>query len=216
MAEIIDIYDANLQHQGTMERVEAHMNGQWHQTFHCWVINGNVEDGAVLFQLRSAEMVSFPNMLDVSAAGHLEAGEQVENGIREVSEELGIPITINDMHSLGYRVEVADQSNGQHNREYQAVYIARVDLPLSEYKPQVEEITGLVWVNIKDGMALFTKAAKQISIQGIRYDPETEVWNPVALTVAEKDFLPRIQQYYLTICIMAERLLENRFPIAIS
>ena len=115
MAETIDIYDANLQHLGKMDRVEAHLKGHWHRTFHCWVVNGEGE-GRILFQHRSAEMVNFPNMFDVSAAGHLEAGENVEQGIREVSEELGIPTSMDALHSLGYRVEVADQSNGQLNK----------------------------------------------------------------------------------------------------
>jgi isopentenyldiphosphate isomerase len=215
MAEKIDIYDAELRYIGVMERIEAHMKGHWHKTFHCWVVTKK-EGGYILFQLRSPEMINFPNMLDVSAAGHLEAGEDIKQGIREVSEELGIPISMESLHSLGYRVEVADQDNGQKNREYQAVNILNLDIPLSEYKPQIEEVSGLLWLKIREGLDLFTGKRKYTTMQGIVYNKQSEEWNHITRKVTIKDFLPRIQNYYLTMCIMAERLLENKFPLAIS
>lgn len=215
MPEKIDIYDADLRHLGVMDRKEAHMKGEWHQTFHCWVINGQ-ESGAVLFQVRSPEMVNFPNMLDVSAAGHLEAGETEEQGIREVREELGIPLEMKSLYRLGYRVEVADQANGQKNREYQAVYLLRLDKPFSEYHPQVEEISGLVWLGLRDGLELFSGAREHATVSGIRWNASDSQWVPISREVTTDDFLPRIQHYYLTVHIMAERLLENRFPLAIS
>jgi len=215
MAETIDIYDANLTLIGTMERVKAHKEGQWHKTFHCSVVTREY-GGAILFQLRSPEMVNFPNMLDISAAGHLEAGEKVEEGIREVSEELGITLSKGTLHSLGYRVEVADQKNGQRNREYQAVYILHIDIPLSEYTPQVEEVTGLLWIRIKDGLALFSGSQNNATMEGIRYNKNRAEWENITREVTIEDFLPRIQNYYLTMCIMAERVLENRLPLSIS
>jgi len=215
MAEVIDIYDANLQLVGKMDRLEAHLKGHWHKTFHCWVVNGQNE-GLILFQRRSSEMVNFPNMFDVSAAGHLEAGENVEQGIREVSEELGLPLSIGSLHSLGYRVEVADQSNGQLNREYQAVYMLRMDAPLSEYRPQVEEVSGLFWLKINDGLKLFSSSLSKAAMEGILHNSVTNEWEETTRVVTVADFLPRIQNYYLTACIMGERLVENRFPLAIS
>ena len=215
MAEQIDVYDANLQHIGAMERVAAHKQGMWHRTFHCWVAT-NRDGGKLLFQLRSPQMVNFPNMFDVSAAGHLEAGETVDEGIREVSEELGIPINPEELFSLGYRVEVADQSNGQLNREYQAVYLLRVDRPLEEYSPQVEEVTGLMWLSIVDGLRLFSDQLERCTMKGMVYENSEDKWLVAQREVSKSDFLPRIQNYYLTACIMAERLLEERFPLAIS
>lgn len=215
MSEVIDIYNANLEKLGKMERLEAHLTGQWHKTFHCWVTSKR-GGGSILFQLRSPEMVNFPNMLDVSAAGHLEAGESVEEGVREVTEELGLSISWDAFHFLGYRIEVADQDNGQKNREYQAVYLLQIDQELTAFKPQVEEISGLVWMRLSDGLLLFSHRIETATIEGIRYNKTTQQWRAVELTVSRKDFLPRIQNYYLTACIMAERLLENRLPLAIS
>jgi isopentenyldiphosphate isomerase len=198
-----------------MERREAHRKGEWHKTFHCWVVNG-ADGGAILFQLRSPSMVNFPNLLDVSAAGHLEAGETLDQGVREVVEELGLPVQIDSLYDLGYRVEVADQANGQKNREYQAVYLLRLDKSLSEYKPQIEEISGLLWLPIRDGLALFSGTKQSATVIGIAYNREAERWDDIQRVVTSADFLPRIQKYYLTACIMAERLIEGRYPLALS
>lgn len=213
MDEAIDIYDANLGHIGAMDRLEAHMRAQWHRTFHCWVVNG-AGSPRILFQMRSSKMANFPSMLDVSAAGHLEAGETVEQGVREVREELGVDFAVDALEFLGDRVEVADQSNGQRNREYQAVYLLRLDEELASYNPQIEEVAGLVWVDLASGLELFSGAVATTRVRGIVHDGES--WEPVERTVSVSDFLPRIQRYYLSACIMGDRMLKGEYPLAIS
>lgn len=216
MAEFIDIFDANLRHLGKMERTEAHLKGEWHQTFHCWVVNLTVEGGAVLFQLRSSKMVNFPDLLDVSAAGHLGTGEKIEDGIREVTEELGIPVQMSQLYPLGYRIEVADQSNGQRNREFQMVYLIRLDRALTDYKPDPEELAGLFWLSIDSGLELFGGRQTSAHVSGVLFDGDSKQWVSKNRLVTVSDFLPRIQRYYLTILIMADRLREGRMPLGIS
>lgn len=214
MSESIDIYDANLDHLGTMDRIEAHRSGQWHRTFHCWVVSG---EGALLFQKRSDTMRNFPGLLDVSAAGHLDAGESVEDGLREVKEELGIDVSIEDLTYLGDRVEVADQANGQRNREYQAVYLGVTDLPLGSFEPEKEEIAALVWLPLREGMQLFTGETDSLDLEGYSFEySEDGAWEPFTLPVTRESFLPRIQRYYLTSLIMAERAVSGAGPLAIS
>jgi hypothetical protein len=38
----------------------------------------------------------------------------------------------------------------------------------------------------------------------------------VTRNVRREDFVPRIPNYYLTVCIMAKRLLEGRYPLSIG
>ena len=216
MNENIDIYDANLSHLGVMDRATAHKQGQWHLAFHCWIVNG-IDDGSLLFQLRSRTSVNFASLLDASAAGHLDAGERVgDGGVREIFEELGIEVELSSLHELGYRVEAMDESNGDKNREYQSVYLVRLDRPVSEYRPSPDEVDGLFWLPISSGFELFSGVMKEARVQGIVYDHETRQWYPNTRTVTLKDFIPRIQRYYLTVCIMAERLVRGQFPLAIS
>ena len=213
--EMIDVYDANLKLLGTEERNKAHMLGLWHKSFHLWLVSPK-NGGQVMYQWRSREMQNFPDMLDISAAGHLLAGEKVSDGLREAQEELGITLNMHDIHNLGYRVEVADQTNGQKNREYQAVHMAMVDADLNQFSPQVEEVAGLYWVPISDGMGLFLDNLESVACDGLFYDSLNSLWKQDKRKFTRNEFLPRIQKYYLTIHIMAGRFLNGCFPLAIS
>lgn len=213
--EKIDIYDADLRHIGVEERLKAHELGLWHETFHLWIVSPK-NGGQILYQWRSHEMKNFPDMLDVSAAGHLIEGEQMENGIREAEEELGICLKNSKIHKLGYRVEVADQSNGQKNREYQGVHMVLLNIEIDEFSPQLEEVSGLYWVNLYDGMEVFLDKSSNCECRGTYYNTDSKSWETKTRIFSIDNFLPRIQNYYLTIHIMAERLLEDKMPLAIS
>lgn len=215
MSDIIDIYDANLRPLGSKDRKQAHYDGNWHRTFHCWVVDSTSTGPQVLFQKRSPTMKNFPGMLDVSAAGHLEAGESPEDGIREIVEELGIKVGKADVVYIGDRVEVSDQENGQQNREYQAVHLLLLREDQRNFHPDQHEIFGLYWIALRDGMELFGGRQSEVRITGIALDANGE-YKPSSLLVGIKDFLPRIQRYYLTSLICIERLLEGKKDISIS
>lgn len=215
MTDEIDIFDANLVQIGTMDRKAAHFEGQWHRTFHCWVVSAS-GGGRLLFQLRAPRMKNFPNMLDISAAGHLEAGESVNEGVREVQEELGIPVRDLPLHFAGERVEVADQANGQRNREYQSVFFLRSDLELSDYAPDPHEVWGLFWVGLDSGLDLFSGRVDRILIEGIEFDSHTGTFQKASRHVSTEAFLPRIQRYYMAALICAQRLIAGEHDIAIS
>lgn len=211
--EIIDVYNANLKLIGTEERKEAHKKGLWHITFHCWLVS-DYKGGSILVQMRSRDNNTYPGSLDISAAGHLMTGETVKDGIREVSEELGIDINEDNLYNLGYRVEVADSPNKM-NREYQAVHMLKCEGSLCIFSPQQKEVAGLYWIPIKEGMQLFTGNIESVESDGIEINNE-EKYIQTKRDIKAEDFIPRLQKYYLTMCIMAERLLEGKDVFAIS
>jgi isopentenyldiphosphate isomerase len=214
MAEKIDIYDANLKLLGTCDRKEAHLKGAWHRTFHCWYFR-TIPTSAILFQKRSPQMKNFPNALDVSAAGHLEAGENISDGLREISEELGITVDMTQLKYAGERVEVADQTNGQKNREYQSVFFAQMNANLLDLKPDPVEVCGLYWLDIESGFSLFSERVVSVKLEGIELHSDG-IFLPKSYDVRLDDFLPRIQKYYLTSLIMVERIIDGKLDVAIS
>jgi isopentenyldiphosphate isomerase len=216
MAKKIDVYDANLQPIGTIDRRHAHNLGLWHRSFHCWVYR-TAPIPAVLFQLRSPNSTNFPDLLDISAAGHLDAGETVRDGIRELHEELGIvDLTMDNLVFAGERVEVADQDNGQLNREYQSVFFAEINEPLNSYRPEPKEVWGLYWVPITEGMSLFSGELESLECEGIVWQESEGEYRATRRVFGRKDFLPRIQPYYLAALICAQRLFSGEKYIAIS
>ncbi|WP_169316718.1 hypothetical protein [Actinacidiphila oryziradicis] len=78
-------------------------------------------------------------------------------------------------------------------------------------------MSALVWLPIESGMHLLTGATDSLTLLGHTYEKSGgESWEEFEMEVTTDSFLPRIQQYYLTALIMAERLLTNAGPLAIS
>lgn len=215
MQDFIDIYDANLNHLGSKESSIVHQEGLWHITFHLWLVSAK-DDGKILYQLRSKDVDNFPDILDVSAAGHLQAGETIPDGIREAAEELGVSVEVSNLNFLGFRVEVSDEGENYKNREYQAVHMAITELSLDDFKPDTKEVSGLYWIPIKQGIDLFSGKSDSVDCEGVYFDETTESWIKQRCNLSRKHFLPRIQNYYLTTHVMAERLLSGDTALAIS
>ena len=69
-------------------REECHEKGLWHRAVYGFIFN---KKGDVLLQKRSANKKLWPNLWDITAGGHVLAGEFGETAlIREIKEELGI------------------------------------------------------------------------------------------------------------------------------
>ncbi len=120
--EIIDIFDANFNLIGKEKRSIAHKKGLWHQVFFCWVFRKEKDKIFVLFQKRGKNKKAFPNLLDISVAGHLEANEKPIDGIREAKEEIGLEINSKKLDYLGKYIAIYDLENDYKEREFSHVF----------------------------------------------------------------------------------------------
>lgn len=212
MSEILDIYDAKMNHIGTAEREEVHKLGYWHQTFHCWIVRREKEKNFVLFQIRDKKKSVAPNKLDITAAGHLKAGETKESGFRELEEELGIIVNFEHLHYLGIRITASENSN-QINKEFAHVYMLHNDMPINQYILQEEEVAGLVQIDVCDGLRLCAHEVKRVPCT--IYKPVKNGVNIEQSTVEFGQFIPRIDSYYYKVFIMAERYFEGNGYLSI-
>jgi len=134
MTEIIDIFDEDMKHVGTMEKVRAHNENRWHKSVHIWITDGK----NVLVQLRAAGKREFPNLWDISAAGHLPAGEDPLQGAkREFEEELGIPWTFGD---------IKEDCVIKNKNEFQYMYFIKTKLDIKKLNIQKDELADIKWV----------------------------------------------------------------------
>ena len=92
MIELIDVLTADGKPTGARKpKNQIHRDGDWHRAAHVWII---APDGRFLLQRRSLRKENNPGLWDVSAAGHLSAGESaVEAAMRETFEEIGLALT---------------------------------------------------------------------------------------------------------------------------
>jgi len=82
--ELIDVLTAEGAPVGIAKtKAEVHRDGDWHRAAHVWIV---ASDGRLLLQRRSLRKENYPSLWDVSAAGHLSAGEtSKECAVRETS-----------------------------------------------------------------------------------------------------------------------------------
>ncbi len=200
--EKIDVYDENLKSIGTMLRSDAHHQGAWHRSIHCWVYRSG-DPGYVLFQKRGRNKTLFPNALDITAAGHYLAGEGPSEGVRELMEEIGLSVTVEDLIPLGIKVDLAKIGDIT-NREFCDVYLYENNILPSEYRIDHTEVEGLVEISIRDGLALFGGHSSRILARGVEWDDEHKKWCDIEINVTHDDFIPRIDPYYKKIFIIAD------------
>ncbi|MDD9267990.1 NUDIX domain-containing protein [Paenibacillus sp. GCM10023248] len=193
--ELFDIYDDKMNWLGAAPRSEVHANGYWHCTFQCWIISMEEEEPALLLQLRHPDKDLFPNLLDISCAGHLAAGETVADGARELEEELGLHVDFSELVPCGIFAEEDLVSDLLIDREYCHVFLYRCDQPLSQYKLQADEVTALFKVSAAGLERLVHGEAQQLEARGVR-SGENGRLEPAELVVTLDKVVPHPAAYY--------------------
>ena len=149
MDELIDIVNQKGNPTGaTVMKFEAHRLGLWHASIHVWMFTDN---GEILIQKRVANKDTFPNKWDVSVAGHIGAGESaVYSAQRELSEELGIVINVDELIKIGSFTSDIQHSENLIDREFHHVYITKFDKNIDDIMLQPEEVAAVKLISISE------------------------------------------------------------------
>ena len=146
--EYFDILDENGNKTGEKKlRSEVHRDGDWHRAVHIWIVNNN---GDVLLQRRSANKDSNPNMIDISSAGHLSAGDNsIDAACREIKEELSLDVKKEDLVFIKTIKSSTQYTETFINNEFDDLYVLRTNKKLEDMKYQEEEISEIMYVPYK-------------------------------------------------------------------
>jgi isopentenyldiphosphate isomerase len=150
MEEYIDIVDENGEFTGeVLEKEEAHRLGKWHVTSHVWIFNSK---GEVLFQKRSLTKSTFPGLWDISVAGHISTGETpLQGAYREVLEEIGLDVDVNDLEKVFVFKESHYHENiDWYNNEFHHVFLYRYDGNLDMLELQEEEVDDVRFLSLEN------------------------------------------------------------------
>lgn len=100
--EYWDIYDKDGRFSGkVIEKGEKLLPGEYHKAVEIWIIN---QQGEFLLQKRSDTVELYPGFWALTT-GRLQSGENPQSGcLRELQEELGIFLEVQDIHSVAHVV----------------------------------------------------------------------------------------------------------------
>lgn len=147
--ETIDILSGDGTPSGkTAVKSLIHQKGYYHNTAHIWFYNA---EGYVLLAQRSALKSIYPLLWDISVAGHVDSGETIEQAaIRETSEEIGVLINEKDLEKIGVYPCFQSYSNGIIDNEFHHTFISKIDLPLTAFTRDTNEVAALKYVSLSE------------------------------------------------------------------
>ena len=142
--EYFDVLDENGNKTGiTKSRNAVHRDGDWHKAVSIWIIR----NGEILLQRRAPQKDSYPNMLDASCAGHLDAGEEATAcAVRELKEELGLDIDPSDLVLIGQTSTSTRPRPGFINNEFKDIFALRTNKGPEDMVFQKEEVSEVIYV----------------------------------------------------------------------
>ena len=210
--ENLDVVDEVGRYVRTAPRDEVHERGEWHRVFHCQIVT--LRDGVptAVLQQRSRAKGAFAGLIDVSAAGHLAAGETPLDGVRELEEELGVTPASADLVPLGVRRLADDSGEGRLNCELTSVFLLRDDRPLTDYVLARDEVDAVLDVPIADLLALF-EGSPSLTVQGVSFAGHPDA-REVTLEVTLDNLVPGAE-YWVVLMVMAQRYLAGQHPLAV-
>jgi len=190
LEEMLSIYDKNHQKIDEQSRAVTHEKGHWHETFHCWIVQ--IKNGVpyLYFQQRSKVKKDFPNLYDITAAGHLLAYETVQDGLREVEEELGLLLNMNELQSLGIIMDTIVHGEFIDN-EFAHTFMYNSENENLAFRLQKEEVSGIFSVPLSEVILLFENKVESISLLCITSYNKNDTEKIVTLN----DFVPHGKEY---------------------
>ncbi|WP_301109783.1 NUDIX domain-containing protein [Sporosarcina sp.] len=186
--EEIKIFDENYTYLRNESRDTAHREGHWHETIHCWLIDGQ----SVYLQKRSCEKKDFPSLFDITAAGHILADETVEDGLREVNEELGIDVDHTKLQAQGAVKDIIELPDF-HDYEFANVFLYEDTFAPADFVLQKDEVEGIYTVRKDLFIQLCSQEIRKVTCQNIRSGESTDI--------GLEHFVPHEASYFKQIAV---------------
>jgi len=201
--ELLDVLDDLGRPTGeVVYKSEAHRRGLYHHCFHCWIAGQDAAGPYLLVQRRAAAKDTWPGCLDVTAAGHLQSGEEpVMGGLRELEEELGLRVDPGRLAPLGTRRIEQEISQGC-DREFHDVFLLLDGTPPRDLRLQEGEVEAVLRVGLGDVETLGAGVSAREYARGGTSDTR----------VSLADFVPNEDDYLRRVAGAARRVLAGEDP----
>ena len=193
--ELLTIYDSFGASIGVATREEVHKKGYWHKTFQCYVIGIENDAEYMYIQLRSQGKKDFANLYDITAAGHILSNESVEEGVREVNEELGLNVSSDELLSLGIIPNIIVSENIK-DYELSHVFLYEMKEPMETLILQQEEVSGIAKAPLREFIDFFNGKLEHLEIEGYQLELNGEK-NWFSESINKEKFVPHSKEYFV-------------------
>ncbi|MET0785392.1 MAG: NUDIX domain-containing protein [Paenisporosarcina sp.] len=192
--ELLKIFDEKKNHIGVATREEVHRFGYWHDAFHCWFVSKENGIDTIYLQHRSKTKKDYPNLLDITAAGHLLATETIEEGVREIKEELGLIVSFQELIPLGV-IEYSVTKHDFIDNEIAHLFLFKTHKNLKEFSLQKDEVAGMYKAEFNQFAEIWLGNQETMKIEGFEIN---ELGEKVFINkmVSRMDFVPHHLSYY--------------------
>ncbi|HSX27763.1 MAG TPA: NUDIX domain-containing protein [Patescibacteria group bacterium] len=180
MTEPVQLYDKRakpLAGKGAAKE-EVFKKGLLHGASHVWIWRKSDRGMKILVQKRASNKSTWPNMLDISAAGKVDLGEMpIETAVRETKEELGLDIKAPELSYVGvYYLRSMDPGDNIVN-EFKWLYVYELKNN-RQLSLQASEVQSVEWVD-------FNKFKKEI-FDDSRYVPHGHEYYKALISYLEQ------------------------------
>lgn len=204
MNERLKVFDQYYKETGIEHRDLVHAKGYWHEVFHCWIIEKTDSEWRIYLQLRSKNKKDYPNQFDITAAGHILATESIENGVRELEEEVGINVMFSQLTSLGV-IPYSIDNDKIKDYEFANVFVYELTGGIEQFTLQREELDGIYSANLKQFILLATHKIKKIEVSGYKYENDIRHYEVKRIGLEQMSALP--ESYLLEFIPKLEKML---------
>ncbi|MBK5462098.1 MULTISPECIES: NUDIX hydrolase [Peribacillus] len=195
--EMLKVFNADRKQIGVATREEVHRMGHWHEVFHCWFVSREAGVDYLYLQHRCEMKKDYPNLLDITAAGHLLAHETIYDGVREIKEEIGIEVSFDKLVSLGV-IEYHVTKENFIDKELANVFLYESTQCFDDFTLQKEEVSGMVKVELDDFEDLWDGTKEEVNIQGFEINQDDHRMM-IDQYVGRDKFVPHDISYYKSI-----------------
>jgi len=184
-------------------RNEAISAGDWIGTFNLWIVQTK-PISSVIYQIRSPNSSWAPDLLDVTAGGHYQAGEEIMDGLREVEEELGKKYEKDDLHYLGRKVHISPDVYGHERHNIVEIFITEDNSSLSTYKLESNEVYAVCACPINELIKVHTENSYLFEVEVVISSGDKKI-----VKVTKDSFPYNWDNYHFKIALLAQRYVNG-------
>ena len=178
----LEVVDENDKVIGLETRSKIHEEGLLHREIHVWFFTPR---GEIVFQHRSKDKDTYPDLLDATVGGHVEAGDSYEaTALKEAREETGLDLNMSDLIFIGkLQKKSFDDITGLINNAFKSEFAYRFNGKISDLKIEKGESFGFESYPIDVVINNSSEELRKKFIPGILKPEIFELFNKIKLMI---------------------------------